>query len=102
MDGWHALARLLARRLSQQDLVNLAKEVLPEILTRVPPAERVTFLQAIATASIGPLVQSLGRAERAQLMNALLPLVASEFPLADLDFLAAFPAPTAPEDEIGT
>lgn len=35
--------------------------------------------------------------KRAQLMNALLPLVACEFPLADLDLLATLPAPTSPE-----
>jgi len=97
MDWKHSLARLLARRLAPHDLVAVAGEVLLEALERLPRAERMTFLRDMVTASIGPLLRNLGREERAELMNSLLPLVVREFPLADLDLLAAFPAPASPE-----
>jgi len=96
----HSLARLLARRLLPHDLVTVTGEVLPEILERLPRAKRVTFLCEMVTACVGPLLRNLGREERAQLMNALLPLAAREFPLADLDLLTAFPAPISSEDAI--
>ncbi|PKO24021.1 MAG: hypothetical protein CVU38_00995 [Chloroflexi bacterium HGW-Chloroflexi-1] len=102
MDRKHSLARLLARRLAPHDLVAAAGEVLLEALERLPRAERMTFLHEMITASIGPLLRNLGREERAQLMNSLLPLVAREFPLADLDLLTAFSAPISSEDALGT
>jgi hypothetical protein len=72
-------------------------EILPEVLNRLPHAKRVVFLHEMAEATAGPALRDLGREERAQLMNALLPLFAREFPLADLDLLRAFPAATSPE-----
>lgn len=86
------LVRPLARQLSARELAIVAGEILPEILNRLPRAERTAFLCEMAEVVVGPALRDLGREERAQLLNALLPLVAREFPLSDLDLLAAFPA----------
>jgi hypothetical protein len=92
---------LLARQLAPRDLVAVAGEALPDVLERVPRAERVAFLREMVAASIGPVLRNLGREERAQLMNALLPLAARGFPLVDLDLLTAFPAPISAEGATG-
>ena len=100
--GWkHSLAHLLARRLAPNDLVAVASEALPSVMERVPSKERVAFLLDMIAASVDPLLRNPGRAERAELMNALLPLVAREFPLTDLDLLTAFSAPFSAKDVPG-
>lgn len=92
-----SLAHLLARHLSPEELVIIASEIAPEILSRLPRGERVAFGREMAEVIAEAALRDLGREERAQLMNALLPLLVREFPLADLDLLAAFPAPASPE-----
>lgn len=100
--GWeHSLAHLLARRLAPNDLVAVASEALPSVMERVPSKERVAFLLDMIAASVDPLLRNRGRGDRAELMNALLPLVAREFPLTDLDLLTAFSAPFSAKDVPG-
>ena len=92
-----SLAHALARHLSPGELVVMASEIAPEMLSRLPRAERVAFGREMAEVIAKAALRDLGREERAQLMNALLPLLVREFPLADLDLLATFPAPASAE-----
>ena len=84
---------MLARRFSPQELVDLAVRVWPQVWQKVPPDQRANFLTNAADKHLGALVAGLSRRERVALMNALLPIVAREFPLSELDFLSAFAAP---------
>ena len=84
---------LLARRFSPQELVDLAVKVWPQVWQKVPPDQRVNFLTSAAVEHLGALTTGLSRQERVALMNALLPIVAREFPLSEMDFLSAFAAP---------
>jgi hypothetical protein len=62
----------------------------------------VVFFPRVVEEHISSLRAGLGREERARLMNGLLPLLAREFPLADLDILGAFSeAGGSPWDEEG-
>jgi len=83
----------LARHLSPQDVVNLAVEIWPRVWEQIPPEQRVTFLTGAATSNLGTFMAGMSRQERATLLNALLPIIAREFPLAEADFLAAFALP---------
>jgi hypothetical protein len=85
--------RLVARRLPPQELVDLAMEVWPHAWHQIPQEHRLDFLRGVAQKNLGVFLAGLDRAERADLMNSLLPLAARELPLADLDFLAAFSSP---------
>ena len=89
------LGRIMARQLAPQELVGLAAEVWPHIWVRIPPEQRVYFLKSVADKHLSVFLEDLSRQERAALMNALLPLAAREFPLADLDFLTAFSFPNS-------
>lgn len=84
---------LLARRFSPQELVDLAVKVWPQAWQKVPPDQRVNFLTVAAAEHLGTLTAGLSHRERVALMNALLPSVAREFPLVEMDFLSAFGAP---------
>jgi len=96
-----SLMRVLAWLLGPRDLVALAAEMVPGMLRPLPRPKRVALLCEITEDIVMPALRDLGPEERAQLMNALLPLIVREFPLADLDLLAAFPAPISSEDAIG-
>jgi hypothetical protein len=86
------LSQLLVQRLSPRDLVDLGVAVWPLVRGHIPQEQRVDFLKNAAEKHLAAFLEGLSRDERAALMNALLPLIAREFPLADLDFLAAFPS----------
>ena len=87
------LGRYLVKQLNPNDLVELGVAMGPQIQKRIPPEQRVEFLRNIAEKNLKTFLADMSREERASLMNALLPLVAREFPLSDLDFLTAFPSP---------
>jgi len=84
------LARQFIRRLSPQDILDLAGEAVREWMARMPVEERAAFLSRLVEENLGAALQGLGREERAALMNSLLPLVARHFPLDDVDILGAF------------
>ena len=92
------MARLLARWLSPSELGDIAGETLPGVLARVPEEQRIPFLLDLVQRLLSPMLSGLERQQRAQLMNQLLPLVAQEFPLSELDFLSAFGG-VAPEED---
>ncbi len=87
------LGCILARYLAPQELVEMAVKVWPHAWKHVPSDQKVGFLTSAAQKYLGIFLADLSREERAALMNALLPLAAREFPLADLDFLTAFSSP---------
>lgn len=87
------LGVMLAGRFSPQELVDLAVKVWPQVWQKVPPDQRASFLTSAAAKHLGTLAAGMSRRERVALMNALLPIVAREFPLAEVDFLSAFAAP---------
>ena len=84
------LARQFARRLSPQDVLDLAGGAAQEWMARLPVEERAVFLSRLVEENLNAALQGLGREERAALMNSLLPLVARHFPLDEVDILGAF------------
>jgi len=84
------LARQFIRRLSPQDVLDLAGEAAQEWMARLPVEERAVFLSRLVEENLNAALQGLGREERAALMNSLLPLVARHFPLDEVDILGAF------------
>jgi len=83
------LARALIGTLSPQDLQEIADQAIAQI-AKMKSQERLAFFQCFVEEHLSSLLAGLGRDERARLMNALLPRLAQEFPLADLDILGAF------------
>jgi hypothetical protein len=84
------LARQFVRRLSPQDVLDLAGEAAREWMARLPVEERAAFLGRLVEENLSAALQGLGREERATLMNSLLPAIARHFPLDDVDILGAF------------
>ncbi len=84
------LARQFVRRLSPQDVLDLAGEAAQEWMARLPVEERAAFLGRLVEENLSAALQGLGREERAALMNSLLPAIARHFPLDDVDILGAF------------
>jgi len=84
------LAQQFVRRLSPQDVLELAGEGVREWMARLSVEERAVFLGRLVEENLSAALQGLGREERTTLMNSLLPLVARHFPLGDVDILGAF------------
>lgn len=84
------LLRRFTRRLSPQEVLDLAGEGVQEWMGRLPVEERAAFLGRLVEENLSAALQGLGREERAALMNSLLPLIARHFPLDDVDILGAF------------
>ena len=84
------LAWMFVGSLSQDDLLQMAGEVLGKRLSQMPVEERAAFLQRLVDENLEWALVGLGRSQRAQLMNNLLPLIARHFPLQDVDILGAF------------
>jgi hypothetical protein len=84
---------ILAWQLPPEKLIDLIVKVWQQMQGRIPREERVDFLKSVAEKHLATFLADLRRDERASLMNSLLPLVVREFPVADLDFLTAFPSP---------
>ncbi len=80
---------ILVWRFSPQELVDLAMEIWPQIWERVPQEQRLEFLKDVAEKHLGVFLEDLSRPERAILINAMLPFVAREFPIVDVDIKMA-------------
>lgn len=93
------ICELLIGMIKPQKVEVLLTKIYPMILDRIPHEQRVTFLQTFLKNNISCSVKDLNRQERASLMNGLLPVIAKEFPLMDLDLLTAFPAGKNPSDQ---
>jgi hypothetical protein len=89
----HLLIRMLVSQLSARELAEIGGEILPTALAQLARPERVPFLRDSAQRYLGGVLGGLERSERVELMNALLPLVAREFPLEQVNLLDAFPTP---------
>ena len=89
----HLLVRLIGSRAKPQEFVDFSVEVGLPILKKLPPHQRVDFYKNVSQKHLGELLVDLSREDRAALMNGLMPLFAREFPLDQLDLLAAFASP---------
>jgi hypothetical protein len=91
------LARMFVGSLSQDDLLRIAGDLLDERLSGMSGEEQAAFLQQFVEENLEWTLADLDRAQRAQLMNRLLPLVARHFPLEEVDILEAFASFEGPE-----
>jgi len=81
------------RIMPTQKLVEFFVKAWPQVWEQIPREERVAFLKSIAADHLSTFLVDMTREERASLMNGLLPIIAREFPLADLDILTVFSSP---------
>jgi len=98
--GWKTrVAGAFIGELSADELWELNEKAVQHTLTQLTPAERLVYLRRLVEGYLGEVLAGLGREERAKLMNGLLPLLAQEFPLDELDILGAFSQTKATIDE---
>jgi hypothetical protein len=87
------ISRWLIRKIKPENSMELLSKLYPVFLERIPHEERPAFLTTLIKDNLSCSVRDMSRQERATLMNTLLPSIAKEFPLTDLDLLAAFSNP---------
>ncbi len=84
------MAQMAVALLRPKDLMEIVRGVSGPMMAKLDKEEKMAFIQNFVEENLDKMLEGLGREERAQLMNALLPRILEEFPLADLDILGAF------------
>jgi hypothetical protein len=77
------LAETFLRFLSSDDFREVAGPATVQMAGRMKQEEKLAFFRRFVEEHLGTLLAGLERAERAALMNTLLPTLAREFPLTD-------------------
>jgi len=80
----------MTRIMGPERALRVAGEFSVSFVRSFPPEERVKMLHCLAKEHLGEWLEGMSEEEKAKLMNSLLPLVAKEFPLAEIDILGAF------------
>ncbi len=84
------MAQLAVALLRPKDLMEIARDASGPMMAKLNEEERMAFIKNFVEENLDKMLKGLGREDRAQLMNALLPRILEEFPLADLDILSTF------------
>ncbi len=84
------MAQMAVALLRPRDLMEIARDASGPMMARLDKEEKMAFIQNFVEENLAKMLEGLGREDRAQLMNALLPRILQEFPLADLDILGMF------------
>ena len=84
------MAQMAVALLRPKDLIEIARDASGPMMAKLDKEEKMAFIQNFVEENLDKMLEGLGREDRAQLMNALLPRILEEFPLADLDILGAF------------
>ena len=84
------MAQMAVALLRPKDLMEIAHDASGPMMAKLDKGEKMAFIQNFVEENLDKMLEGLGREERAQLMNALLPRILKEFPLADLDILGTF------------
>lgn len=84
------VAQMAVALLRPKDLMEIACDASGPMMARLNKEEKIAFIRNFVEENLDKMLEGLGREERAQLMNALLPRILKEFPLADLDILGMF------------
>jgi len=84
------MALMAARRLNPSEMGDVAREMVPDVLFRMPKEQRVPFLLDFAQRLVGPVLSGLDRQEKLELIDGLLPMIVEELPVAGLDSFMDF------------
>ncbi len=85
--------KLAAQYLRNADLEELSQtlnSLLPLLLERLTPRERLGFLKIVLQNHLEDFLAGVSPSEREKLLKALLPTLLKEFPLDKIDFLSLF------------
>jgi hypothetical protein len=82
------MARDLIRHEDPETVIALIEAVLPTVAEVLPKADLKVFIERLFLNHLEMLLRDLNRAERAELLRRVLPVIAREFPLGDVDLNA--------------
>jgi Mg/Co/Ni transporter MgtE len=89
--GWKtSIFTTYLRNASPEELRSTLDEVLPVVIDVLPAEERVAFFKFLVEEHLDALLQGVSRQQRATLINELLPHLAREFPLDEIDLLSLY------------
>ncbi len=78
------------RRADPDEMLEVANETLPIIIRSMEPRQRAAFFEMLMRDHLPAILDGLSNADRAALLESMLPVLISEFPLQDVDLLSVF------------
>lgn len=89
-DNWKTLlARRLLKNTAPEEMMGIVDLFLPSMVSALSKTQLKVFLRLLFEKYLGFLLRSMHREERAHLLKDLLPVIAREFPLQDIDIESA-------------
>jgi hypothetical protein len=85
------MARTAVQQAEPDEVVALADAVLPALVETLPKPQLKAFIQHLFTQHLSTLLRDLDQADRAELLQAVLPTIADEFPLHKFDLATMLP-----------
>jgi len=96
VDGWKsALARRLLKNTAPEEMMGIVDLFLPSMVSALSRPQLKAFLRLLFEKYLGYMLRGMRREERAALLKDLMPVIAREFPLSDIDMEAAVRASQA-------
>jgi hypothetical protein len=85
-ESWKTvLARRLLKNTAPEEMMGIVDLFLPSMVGALSKTQLKAFLRLLFEKYLGFLLRGMRREERAQLLSDLLPVIAREFPLQDID-----------------
>ncbi len=88
------MARRFIKKASPEEMMSIVDTFMPIIVDALSQEQLERLLKLLFQKHLGPLLQGFDEAERARLLNELLPTIAREFPLHRIDFTQFFSTET--------
>ncbi|MGC9520923.1 MAG: hypothetical protein ACP5HG_03455 [Anaerolineae bacterium] len=79
------LARSMIQGEDPEEIVALVDAVLPAVVDVLSKSQLKAFVKHLFEEHLATLLRGMDRAERAALLQELLPIIAREFPMRDVD-----------------
>lgn len=85
-DGWKTmLARRLLKNTAPEEMMGIVDLFLPSMVGALSKPQLKAFLKLLFEKYLRLLLRGMHREERAKLLEDLMPVIAREFPLQDID-----------------
>jgi hypothetical protein len=85
-DSWKTLlARRLLKNTAPEEMIGIVDLFLPSMVGALSRRQLQAFLKLLFDKYMGFILQGMHREERAKLLKDLMPVIAREFPLQDVD-----------------
>ena len=83
------MAQNMIRKEDPEEVMNIVEAMLPVVVDVLSKSQLQAFVKRLFQRHLSTLLRGMSRGERATLLGEILPFIAKEFPIEDIDFSPA-------------